>query len=349
MTVQEQIPIWIDCDPGQDDIVAITLAAYNPHFKLVGLSTVHGNAELTYTTRNALRFLTALNKMDIPVYPGSSSSLHGNVDGAPEVHGKTGLNGSKLLPEPGYKAERHEDFFPALKNQIEKYNGKLCIAAIAPLTNLALFFGKYPELKNQIRFLTVMGGGFKRFNRNEVAEFNIFDDSQAAHDIFEDEVLSQHILLAPLDTTSTVRATANIRKQVLGSESVVNASNFRALMYQLVHFFYLKVKERKGPDYVGPSVHDPVAIASLLEVCGFEKKLNCRYISRAVDVIVDGKEDGATKMLAENEFPGRTIKILSDLNREKFWQLILDAYAEADKNAYINGLDRQKLIEGYKP
>ncbi|KAF6006490.1 hypothetical protein HII13_004967 [Brettanomyces bruxellensis] len=282
MTVQEQIPIWIDCDPGQDDIVAITLAAYNPHFKLVGLSTVHGNAELTYTTRNALRFLTALNKMDIPVYPGSSSSLHGNIDGAPEI---------------------------------EKYNGKLCIAAIAPLTNLALFFGKYPELKNQIHFLTVMGGGFKRFNRNEVAEFNIFDDSQAAHDIFEDEVLSQHILLAPLDTTSTVRATANIRKQVLGSESVVLASNFRALMYQL----------------------DQIMLDRAF------------MIRRAVDVIVDGKEDGATKMLAENEFPGRTIKILTDLNREKFWQLILDAYAEADKNAYINGLDRQKLIEGYKP
>ncbi len=349
MIVQAQIPIWIDCDPGQDDIVAITLAAYNPHLNLVGVSTVHGNATLDYTTRNALRFLTALNKMDVPVYPGSSKSLQGNIDGAPEVHGKTGLNGSKLLPEPMYAAKDHSDFFPALKRQIEKFKGQLCIAAIAPMTNIALFFRKYPELKKQIRFLTIMGGGFDLFNRNGVAEFNIFDDSQAAQEVLEDDILAQHILLAPLDTTSTVRATAEIRNKVLASQSVAKASNFRALMYELVHFFYLKVKERKGPDYAGPSVHDPVAIASLLETCGFEKELDCKYIRRAIDVVIDGKEDGATKMLSDKVHPERAVKILIDLNREKFWKVILNAYVEADKNAYINGVDRQKLIEEYRP
>ncbi|VEU20128.1 DEKNAAC101059 [Brettanomyces naardenensis] len=338
------VPLWIDCDPGQDDVVAIALAAYNPHIKLIGLSTVHGNSSLENTTRNALRFLTAINRMDVPVYPGSPMSLRGSTDDAPEVHGKTGLNGSNLLPEPRFKARSHEEFFPALKRAIEETNGELCIAAVAPLTNIALFFEKYPELRDRIRYLVIMGGGFNKFNRKGVAEFNIFVDSLAASEILSDKILAKHIILAPLDMTSQIRASVELQGKILGSPDEKSASNFRALMYQLVHSFYLRVKQRMGPDYVGPSVHDPPALASLLYFCGFDDDLDYKSFKGSVKVVVGGEKDGATILGTDKE-----ITILTDLNRDRFWELILEAYQEADKKAFVNTIDRSKLIEENKP
>jgi inosine-uridine nucleoside N-ribohydrolase len=35
--------MWLDCDPGHDDAMAIILAAHTPGVKLLGVSTTCGN------------------------------------------------------------------------------------------------------------------------------------------------------------------------------------------------------------------------------------------------------------------------------------------------------------------
>jgi hypothetical protein len=48
------IPVWLDCDPGHDDAMAIVLAGHSPRLRLVGVSTVASNQSVDKTTRNAL-------------------------------------------------------------------------------------------------------------------------------------------------------------------------------------------------------------------------------------------------------------------------------------------------------
>ncbi|MGC8788234.1 MAG: nucleoside hydrolase, partial [Anaerolineae bacterium] len=43
----------IDTDPGIDDAMAILLALRSPELDVRGLTTVHGNADVAQTARNA--------------------------------------------------------------------------------------------------------------------------------------------------------------------------------------------------------------------------------------------------------------------------------------------------------
>ncbi len=52
-------PVWLDCDPGHDDAMAIILAGHSPSIDLLGISTVAGNQTVAKTTQNALDVLHA--------------------------------------------------------------------------------------------------------------------------------------------------------------------------------------------------------------------------------------------------------------------------------------------------
>jgi inosine-uridine nucleoside N-ribohydrolase len=39
-----KIKVWLDCDPGHDDMLAIIMAALNERIDLIGISTSAGNS-----------------------------------------------------------------------------------------------------------------------------------------------------------------------------------------------------------------------------------------------------------------------------------------------------------------
>ncbi|SCU81375.1 LAMI_0B05952g1_1 [Lachancea mirantina] len=326
MTLTKRIPLWIDCDPGQDDVIAITTGAYHPAFNLVGVSTVHGNVALEQTTLNALRFLTAINRTDVPVFRGARIPLTGGPLHCPEIHGITGLGGSGRLPKPGFNARDETEFFQSLENAIREHAGELCIAAIGPLTNVAQFFAQYPESRRQIKYLAIMGGGFERFNQNGCAEFNICCDPQAARDVLTDPILSDKIVLAPLDMTSTVRASADKRARILGNPETT--SNFRRLMFELTDHFHQLLTKRHGPDYVGPSLHDPVAVAALLHLHGVQD-LGYKWSRDTLSVEVIGARAGALEKTGTGTDSG--VMILSSVDTDAFWDMLISVYDLVDR------------------
>ena len=67
--------IWIDCDPGHDDAMAILTAYANPEkLHILGVSTIGGNQTLQKVTQNAKNVLSFIGA-DIPLAMGQPRPL----------------------------------------------------------------------------------------------------------------------------------------------------------------------------------------------------------------------------------------------------------------------------------
>jgi inosine-uridine nucleoside N-ribohydrolase len=82
----------IDTDPGVDDMVAIIAALHCAESELLALTTVGGNVSLESTTRNSLRILARVGRLEFPDYAGLTAA---------EVHGDDGLAGCRWPDEKG--------------------------------------------------------------------------------------------------------------------------------------------------------------------------------------------------------------------------------------------------------
>jgi pyrimidine-specific ribonucleoside hydrolase len=178
------VPLVIDTDPGIDDALAILLALASPEVDLRMLTTVHGNVELEQTTENALRVLHLAGRSDVPVAAGAVTSLvHAQPERAGHVHGEAGLGGVELPPSPASLDPRHA--VVALADLLMTSPEPVTVAAIGPLTNIALLLGVFPEAAAHIGRLMVMGGSAARGgNVTAAAEFNVWADAEAAQRVF---------------------------------------------------------------------------------------------------------------------------------------------------------------------
>jgi purine nucleosidase len=85
-------PIIIDCDPGQDDAVALFLAMSSPEeLEIIGVTTVAGNVPLELTQRNARMMCDIAGRKDIPVFAGCEKPMVRDAITAEYIHGKTGI------------------------------------------------------------------------------------------------------------------------------------------------------------------------------------------------------------------------------------------------------------------
>ncbi|HBT39436.1 MAG TPA: hypothetical protein DIT29_00385 [Pseudothermotoga sp.] len=164
--------IILDCDPGHDDAFAILLAAASEEIELLGVTTVAGNSYLENTTLNARKVLDLFD-LDVPVFPGCARPLFRNVVVAPQIHGQSGLDGATVPPpKRGIQKTHAVDFIAEVARKYED----LILVPTGPLTNVALFMLRYPELVKRISMIVLMGGGIAFGNVTPVAEFNIFAD-----------------------------------------------------------------------------------------------------------------------------------------------------------------------------
>ena len=186
MNEMRKIPIILDVDTGIDDAFALILAAKHPSLDLLGVTCVDGNCPLYKVVENTLLVLDAAGRPDVPVAAGASRPLVAEPNYALAVHGEDGL-GNVGWPK---SARKPVDQFAVefLRDLILGHPEKVTLIPVAPLTNIALLLTEYPEVKENIAQLVIMGGSAGLGNATALAEFNIWHDPEAAQIVFSADI-----------------------------------------------------------------------------------------------------------------------------------------------------------------
>ena len=177
--------IIIDCDPGQDDAVALFLAMASPaELEILGITAVAGNVPLELTQRNVRLMCDIAGHVDIPVFAGCDRPMVRDLLTAEKVHGKTGIDGVEIVEPTTPLQEQHAvDFIVETLRAAE--DESVTLVPTGPLTNIGTVIDRAPDVLPKIRQLVIMGGAMREGgNYSPSAEFNILVDPHAADIVF---------------------------------------------------------------------------------------------------------------------------------------------------------------------
>jgi purine nucleosidase len=308
-------PIIIDCDPGQDDAIAILMALASPEeLHVLGITCVAGNVPLSRTELNARRICELAGRLDMPVFAGCPRPLILPLRTATHAHGRTGLDGCGL-PEDSAMAlqDRHAvDFIVDTCMSGEDNGATIC--ALGPMTNLAMAIVMEPRIISKIDKVVFMGGAaFGLGNITPSAEFNIAVDPHAARIVLESGV---DAVMFGLDVTHQAITTPARLDSVRAIQTPVG----RAAAGMLT-FYDRNNLERYGSP--GGPLHDPCVIAWLLQPDLFRGKRV--HVAVETDSALSMGRTVVDWWAAMGATPNATVMDRVDANG--FYALVLDRLA----------------------
>ena len=256
--------IIIDCDPGQDDAVALFLAMASPdELDLLGITTVAGNVPLALTQRNARQMCDIAGHPDIPVYAGCAQPMLRPLVTAEYIHGETGINGIDAIePVTPLRSGHAVDFI--IESLLDADAASITLVPTGPLTNIATAIEKEPTILSRIEQIVLMGGAMREGgNRTPSAEFNILVDPEAADIVFR---CGRPITALGLDVTHQVLSTEDRVERIKSLKNPVAQATAGML-----RFFHRYDTEKYSSQ--GTPLHDPCTIAYLLRPDLFEGKM----------------------------------------------------------------------------
>ena len=229
-----------------------------------------------------------MGRPEIAVYPGAAKSLLREAVHAPDIHGKSGLDGTDLLPTPLVGAMAEDAVDAMAKALLSTPKDSAWLIASGACTNVALLFSKHPHVATHIKGLSIMGGAIgdaftsapmgkvsgasstRIGNWSEWAEFNILVDPEAADAIFQNPDINKKIILIPLDVTHLVLATPDVLELLSWGTTPTEKgeakakTTLRIMLVELLTFFADRYASHFGIT-AGPPLHDPLAVAAIFD------------------------------------------------------------------------------------
>lgn len=298
----ERKHIWLDCDPGIDDALAIFLLAADPQADLMGISACAGNMDIDTVSENARKLAGLAGIEHVPVYRGCTGPITGKAIEASAVHGSNGIGGI-TLPETDKKLETTG----AVTAMAESFLGlpgpeKGILLVTGPESNAALLLRTFPEVREKIERVIVMGGCLGRGNTGKFAEFNVIADPVAVAMVLSSDM---DVYMAALDLTEKYGILKSSIAELCRDDRLIHQTAGRMLEN------YVNRPNAREKDSV--AIHDALAAAFALhpEMFDYEpKKLSVE--------------------LADSEYRGRitespdgcAVQFLNAMNQEGFDRLL---------------------------
>lgn len=299
--------IIVDCDPGVDDAIALLLA-FGTDLPILGITTVAGNVPLPLTFSNARKICALANRSEVPVFAGCPRPLLRPLATAEEVHGATGLQGAELseLTVPG----RSQHAVSYLIEQLLSASEPITIAALGPLTNLAVALIQCPQIAERIEQLVIMGGAMGQGNITPSAEFNIYVDPHAAHVVLTAGIPTT---LITLDATHQVLTTPDRLEKIRAVGNPVSTA-----AAGMLSFYGQSDLARHG--LLGGPLHDPCVMAYLLA----PQLFTTRTVNIAVETVGEHTL-GRTVVDKWGQRPASTVQVIETVDAKGFYTLLTEA------------------------
>lgn len=253
--------VMIDCDPGIDDVLALLLALRSPELDVLGITVVCGNVPTTQGAENALKILSLLNRLDVPVYLGETKPLVRDYVDATDTHGADGLGESFL---PNVTDVRPKEGAIQFLAQTLSEQKDVSIIALGPLTNIARLIQDYPACLDGLSELVTMGGSYKSHgNCSPVAEYNYWCDPDAAKVVYEafeshPALRQKQIQMIGLDVTREIVLTPNLVTYMTCLSQEIG--NF---IRNITRFYFDFHWKQEG--VIGCVINDPLAVAYCID------------------------------------------------------------------------------------
>ena len=247
--------VIIDCDPGQDDAVALFLAMSSPdELDILGITTVAGNVPLELTQRNARMMCDIAGLTDLPVYAGCERPMVQEPITAEYIHGNTGIDGVDVFePDTPLQQGHAVDFI--IETLLAADKESVTLVPTGPMTNVATAIQREPAILEGVQEIVAMGGAMREGgNRSPSAEFNILVDPHAADIVYNS---GKPVIAHGLDVTHQVLSTRErvARMRTLDNDVAVATAD-------MLSFFHRYDTKKYGSE--GAPLHDPCTIAWLL-------------------------------------------------------------------------------------
>lgn len=250
-------PLILDTDVGTDadDAVALGLALASPEIELRAVTVVSGDVDLR--ARTAKKLLCLGGRADVPVYPGCTDPLKPSRTFLWLGHEGKGIvdDRDQLTIETRCAADILVELAAAEPMQI---------AAIGPLSNLALALRRQPSVAAGLVRLTLMGGvlGIGSDPTTPPVEYNLASDAEASVEVLNAGMATT---IVPLDVTWQTRLRAGDLARLRRSRSPLVQTLCDALeIWWSVHRALFAGKRAYNSDVVC-FLHDPLALSTLLD------------------------------------------------------------------------------------
>ncbi len=301
-------PILLDVDTGTDDALAILYAVRHPDLQVLGISCVAGNSGVDQVVTNTLKILDAAGaRSDIPVAQGAAQPLIERARPEGAFHGEDGLGGV-TLPDPT-RGPSGLTAVEMLRQEITNSSAPVTLVGLAPQTNLALLLTLHPEVLANVERVVFMGGSASLGNVTAVAEFNIWQDPEAATCVIESPVATAMYGLDVFTRLAVDRATADR----LSTSADPGARAAGELLYRRG-----ARSDRPGHDYVG-LIGDAGALVyltdpELFSTGTFPVRVNLPGIGRGQTIVDQRPVAQDARAWADDPWPRVEVVLDADLD-----------------------------------